>query len=686
MGKILNFKNDINEQDQETFKSYTKTIHTKPYTFTYDNYKQGLVLSYLYINGKSYGVKTYIEAYQLMLKILSVDNEDTIYKYYIDNGFYSSSGSDFKNPYKFRNIYIETKYNTKRTLIMIDDIAKLCGADYYLLSTKMNIRIKSSNERYNKWLSYSSLTSSDAASLKSLSSKKIESNFASDLVFGTAGLRGKLGLGTNMMNVYTVKLAAKAIALVLKQKFSNPSVVIGYDTRHMSKDFANISKNIFTNEGIKVYLFNEPLPTPFVSYGIRHYKASAGVMVTASHNPKDYNGYKVYNEHGSQILEDMADSVQSAMKEVDFDEVSITDTNDALLKIIDDEFFESYYRDLYSIKLDLDMDKDLNFVYTPLNGTGLKPILKVIKDFCFNNYHIPKRQEIPDPDFKTCSYPNPEFKEAFNLAIALAKKHGSDVIFASDPDCDRINMALKHEDEYVILDGNRVGALMLDFILNHVKAPKTSYLVKSIVTSDFAKAIAEEHALECVDVLTGFKNICKLANDFEKDNDKYFFFGFEESIGYVYKDFVRDKDAVNAFMILLQMTSYYKKRGIDVLDRLDELYKKHGYFVQAQESIVFEGLDGKEKMDRIMDDFRNNYKMGIDELKFVKRVDYLNDETGLDKSNVLKYYLDPYSWIAIRPSGTEPKIKFYFSIRTKNEAEAKKELDRIKSIFLEKIK
>lgn len=686
MSKILNFKNKSDDQNTKINKSYTKTITTKPYRFNYANYKSGLVLSYLYINDKSYEVKSYYEAYELMLKILSHDYGDAILKYFDEHNLSSTKSSDFTRPYKLMNVYIETRLETKKLLRIMDELAKLCGVNYYLLSNKKKLKINSTNERYISWLSYSSISAEDDALLKKMSEDEIKNNFASDLVFGTAGLRGKLGLGTNMMNVYTVKLAAKAITLVLKEKFDSPSVVIGYDTRHMSREFAHLSKNIFTNEGIKVYLFDEALPTPFVSYGIRHYKASAGVMVTASHNPKDYNGYKVYNEHGSQILEEMAELVQNKMKSVNFDKISITDKNDKYLKVIDDEFFASYYKDLYSIKMDVDMDKDLNFVYTPLNGTGLKPIVKLIKDFGFKNYHIPKIQEEPDPDFTSCPYPNPEFKEAFSEAIKLAKEKNADAIFASDPDCDRINMAVRKDDEYVILDGNRVGALMLDFILNHTKLAKTSYLVKSIVTSDFAKAIAEDHGLESADVLTGFKNICKLANNFENIGDKHFFFGFEESIGYVYRDFVRDKDAVNAFMILIQMTAYYKKHDINILDHLNSLYKKYGYFVQAQESIVFEGLDGKDKMAKIMDEFRNNYKSEIDGLKFIKRVDYLNDDTGLDKSNVLKYYIDDYSWIAIRPSGTEPKIKFYFSIRTKNEAEAKKELDRIKNIVLEKIK
>ena len=686
MSKILNFKNKNDNQNKKDNKSYTKTIATKPYKFTYANYKSGLLLSYLYINDKSYEVKSYYESYELMLKILSHDYGETILKYYDENNLSSTKSSDFTRPYKFINVYIETRLETKKLLRIMDELAKICGVNYYLLSNKKKLKINSTNERYISWLSYSSISAEDDDLLKKMSENEIKNNFASDLVFGTAGLRGKLGLGTNMMNVYTVKLAAKAIALVLKEKFDSPSVVIGYDTRYMSQGFAHLSKNIFTNEGIKVYLFDEALPTPFVSYGIRHYKASAGVMVTASHNPKDYNGYKVYNEHGSQILEEMAELVQNKMKSVNFDKISITDKDDKYLKMIDDEFFASYYKDLYSIKMDVDVDKDLNFVYTPLNGTGLKPIVKVIKGFGFKNYHIPKIQEQPDPDFTSCPYPNPEFKEAFNEAIKLAKEKKADAIFASDPDCDRINMAVRKDDEYVILDGNRVGALMLDFILNHTKPAKTSYLVKSIVTSDFAKAIAKDHGLESADVLTGFKNICKLANDFETVNDKHFFFGFEESIGYVYRDFVRDKDAVNAFMILIQMTAYYKKHNINILDHLDSLYEKYGYFVQAQESIVFEGLDGKDKMAKIMDKFRNNYKTGIDGLKFIKRVDYLNDDTGLNKSNVLKYYIDDYSWIAIRPSGTEPKIKFYFSIRASNEDEAKIELGRIKTIVLEKIK
>ena len=684
MSKILKFKN--NDVNINKNKSYTKTITTKPYCFTYANYKSGLILSYIYINGKAYEVNSYYEAYETLLKVLTYYYKDSIDMYFDENNLSSTKSSDFKRPYKLVNVYIETSYASKKILKIMDDLTRIFNMKYYLLSSKKKIRTNSTNDKYKTWLSYSSLSSDDDALLKKMSEDEIKNNFATDLVFGTAGLRGKLGLGTNMMNVYTVKLAAKAIALVLKEKFDAPSVVIGYDTRHKSREFAHLSKNIFTKEGIKVYLFDDALPTPFVSYGIRHYKASCGVMVTASHNPKDYNGYKVYNEHGSQILEDMAELVQNKMKTVNFDNISITDNDENYLKMIDDEFFDSYYKDLYSIKLDVDMDKNLNFVYTPLNGTGLKPIVKLIKDFGFKNYHIPKIQEHPDPDFTSCPYPNPEFKEAFNEAIKLAKEKNADAIFASDPDCDRINMAVKKDENYVILDGNRLGALMLDFILNHKKAEKTSYLVKSIVTSDFAKAIAEDHGLESKDVLTGFKNICKLANDFENTSDKHFFFGFEESIGYVYKDFVRDKDAVNAFMILIQMTSYYKKHDINVLGHLNELYEKYGYFVQTQESIVFEGLDGKDKMDKIMDNFRNNYKTEIDGLKFIKRIDYLNDETGLDKSNVLKYYIDDYSWIAVRPSGTEPKIKFYFSIRTKNESEAEKELDRIKNIFLEKIK
>ena len=686
MSKILNFKNKNDDQNTKDNKSYTNTIATKPYSFTYANYKSGLILSYLYINEKAYKVDSYYEAYEAMLKLLSHDHGEAIEKYFIENNLSSTNSSDFKRPYKFMSVYIETSYASKKILKIMDDIANISEVKYYLLSNKKKIKTNSSNERYKTWLSYSSLSSEDDALLKKMSEDEIKNNFASDLVFGTAGLRGKLGLGTNMMNVYTVKLAAKTIALVLKEKFDSPSVVIGYDTRHMSHDFAHLSKNILTKEGIKVYLFDEALPTPFVSYGIRHYKASAGVMVTASHNPKDYNGYKVYNEHGSQILEEMAELVQNKMKSVNFDKISITEKDDKYLKMIDDEFFASYYKDLYSIKMDVDVDKDMNFVYTPLNGTGLKPIVKVIKDFGFKNYHIPEIQEQPDPDFTSCPYPNPEFKEAFNEAIKLAKEKNADAIFASDPDCDRINMAVRNNNEYIILDGNRVGALMLDFILSHSKPAKTSYLVKSIVTSDFAKTIAKDHGLESADVLTGFKNICKLANDFENVSDKHFFFGFEESIGYVYRDFVRDKDAVNAFMVLIQMTAYYKKHNINILDHLNSLYEKYGYFAQAQESIVFDGLDGKEKMAKIMDKFRKNYKTGIDGLKFIKRVDYLNDDTGLDKSNVLKYYIDDYSWIAIRPSGTEPKIKFYFSIRTKNEAEAKKELDRIKNIVLEKIK
>lgn len=681
MGKILKFNNSM-----EVSKPKQCIVSTKPYTFTYDTYLSGLVISYICIDNKYYAVKSYTDSYIVFLKVLSINNYDTIYNYFIRNSYFSALASEFKKPYKFMNMYIESRFSPKTTLLIMDELSKACKVNYYLVSNKRRIKMLDYKDKYKKWLEYSSIKSEDKGVLRNMSDESIKNAFTEDLVFGTAGLRGKLGLGTNMMNVYTVKLAAKAISLVLKEKFTEPSIVIGYDTRHMSKEFATLSKNICTYMGIKVYLFNEALPTPFVSYAIRHYKSSCGIMVTASHNPKDYNGYKVYNEHGSQILEEMAELVQNKMKNIDFDTVSIDAKDDSLCTIIGDEFFNSYYKDLYSLLPKLDIEKDISFVYTPLNGTGLKPIMKVIEDLEFKNYHIPKAQKNPDPDFTSCPYPNPEFNEAFYEAIKLAKKENCDVIFATDPDCDRINIAVKSKDGYAILDGNRIGALLVDFILNNSKQKETSYLVKSIVTSDFAKIIAQENGIKCVDVLTGFKNICKIANDFENKDDKHFFFGFEESIGYVYKDFVRDKDAVNAFTMLLMMAAYYKKNNIHILEHLDELYKKHGYFVQAQESIVYEGLDGKKKIENIMTMFRNDIKDAIGDIKFSKRIDYLYDETGLDKSNVLKYFIDDYSWIAIRPSGTEPKIKFYFSIMDDDEAKAIEKIDIIKNLILEKIK
>lgn len=681
MGKIIKFNKLVN-----TVKAKNKIVAIKPYTFTYDNYKSGLILSYICIDEKFYEAKNYSDAYIIFLKILSIKKYDTVYKYFLRNNYFSAFANVFKKPYKFMGLYIESSFSPKTSLLMMDELSKLCLVNYYLISNQRRIKMLNYEDKYKLWLKYSSVSNKDKDLLKSMSSDEIKNAFTNDLVFGTAGLRGRLGLGTNMMNIYTVKLAAKAIGLVLKESCEAPSLVIGYDTRHMSKEFAILSKNIFTSMGIKVYLFNEALPTPFVSYAISHYKASCGIMITASHNPKDYNGYKVYNEHGSQILDDMANKVQERMKKVNFDEVSIDQSDENLCKIIDEEFFASYYKDLYSLIPNLDVDKNISFVYTPLNGTGLKPILKVIDDLKYKNYFLPQLQKDPDPNFTSCPYPNPEFKEAFSEAIKLAKKENCDVIFATDPDCDRINMAVKNNNEYEILDGNRLGALLVDFILNHSEQRKNSYLVKSIVTSDFAKIIAEEHGIKCADVLTGFKNICKLANDFENSDEKHFFFGFEESIGYVYKDFVRDKDAVNAFTMLLEMAAYYKKNSINILEHLKKLYEKYGYFVQTQESITYDGLDGKNKIERIMTTFRDKIKENIDGIKFLRRIDYLNDDTGLDKSNVLKYYIDEYSWVAVRPSGTEPKIKFYFSLRDNNKKDANEKVEKIKKHFLEKIK
>lgn len=519
---------------------------------------------------------------------------------------------------------------------------------------------------------------------------EIKDRFYQELEFGTAGLRGKLGAGTNRMNVYMVAKASQGFADTIVaegQEAMDRGVVICHDVRHMSEEFSKIAAEVFAANGIKVHIFKDIQPTPVCSYAIRYLKTIAGVMVTASHNPREYNGYKAYWADGSQILEETANKILTNMKKYDdYSKIKRLDfekgLEDGIIEWIDDKLIEDYVDEVMACAINEDIDKDVNIVYSPLNGCGNKLVRRILDQRGFSNIHVVKEQENPDPDFSTVGYPNPEDPKAFAYSEKLGEEVGADLLLATDPDSDRCAVEVKNENgEYIFLTGNEIGTLLTNYILSQLKAKgelkENSAIVKSLVSTDMVKPIAEAYGVDVYEVLTGFKNIYEVANKFEAEGKGNFVFGFEESIGYNYKDFVRDKDAVNSAMLISEMTGYYKKQGKTLLDVLEDLYEEYGYYATNVISIVLEGLDGQERIGRIMDSVRKNPLEELAGLKVEKIVDYLNDDTGLSKSNVLKYYFTDKSWFALRPSGTEPKIKLYVNAIGSSEEESQDKLKQI---------
>lgn len=520
--------------------------------------------------------------------------------------------------------------------------------------------------------------------------EEIKDRFYQELEFGTAGLRGKLGAGTNRMNVYMVAKASQGFAdtIVAEGKDAcDRGVVICHDVRHMSDEFSKIAAEVFAANGIKVHIFKDIQPTPVCSYAIRYLKTIAGVMVTASHNPREYNGYKAYSEDGSQILEQTANKILTNMKKYDdYSKIKRIDFEkglaDGIIEWIDDQLIEDYVDEVMACAINDDIDKDVNIVYSPLNGCGNILVRRILDQRGFSNIHVVKEQEKPDPDFSTVGYPNPEDPKAFAYSEKLGREVDADLLLATDPDSDRCAVEVKDEDgEYIFLTGNEIGTLLTNYILSQLKAKgelkENSAIVKSLVSTDMVKPIAKSYGVDVYEVLTGFKNIYEVANKFEAEGKGNFVFGFEESIGYNYKDFVRDKDAVNSAMLISEMTGYYKKQGKTLLDVLEDLYEEFGYYATDVISIVLEGLDGQARIGRIMDYVRNNPLNELAGLKVDRIVDYLHDDTGLSKSNVLKYYFTDNSWFALRPSGTEPKIKLYVNAIGETEEQSQEKLAQI---------
>ena len=548
-----------------------------------------------------------------------------------------------------------------------------------------------SKEKYNLWLSRVN-DEELLDQLKKMDDKGIEDSFYKDLSFGTGGLRGTIGAGSNRMNVYTVNKASQGLANYLNKHYKNPSVVIGYDSRIKSDVFSKCAAKVFSSNGIKVYLWDRLLPVPTVSFGVRYLKASAGVMITASHNPSKYNGYKVYGEDGCQITTKAAEEILTEIEKVDiFDGVVIKDSNN--ISMVPEECFDEFLSNVksQSVLFGEEINKDVKIVYSPLNGTGREPVLRVLKESGFTNVSVVREQEYPDGNFPTCPYPNPEIKEAMALGMEYAKKEKADLLIATDPDCDRVGIAVRNkDDEYVLLSGNETGILLLDYIctqrIKYNKMPNDSVVVKTIVSTDLADSICKHYGVSARNVLTGFKFIGEQIGLLERDNkaDSYIF-GFEESYGYLTGSYVRDKDGVDGAFMICEMFAYYKSKGISLLDKLDELYRTYGYQINSLQSYEFDGSSGFKKMQDIMTNFRNHPLIDINGIKVDRCLDYAIGLDGLPKSDVLKYYLVDKSSVVVRPSGTEPKLKTYVSTLrpTKDESiKANQELaDSLKAFF-----
>ena len=513
--------------------------------------------------------------------------------------------------------------------------------------------------------------------LQNMNDKNIEDSFYKDLSFGTGGLRGTIGAGSNRMNIYTVAKATQGLANYLNKNYENPSVAIGYDSRIKSDVFADVAADVFSAIGIIVEKWSDLLPVPTVSYATRYLSASAGVMITASHNPSKYNGYKVYGADGCQITTEVAAEILAEINNVDiFTDVKME--KKAEIKSIPDDVLTAFIEEVknQSVLYGEEVDKNVAIVYSPLNGTGLVPVTRVLAEMGYSNVTVVAEQRNPDGNFPTCPYPNPEIKEALSLGLEYCKKHNADLMLATDPDCDRVGIAVKDKNgEYQLLSGNEVGILLLDYIcsqrIKHGTMPEKPVMVKTIVTMDLGEKIAEHYGAETRNVLTGFKFIGEQIGLLEKDGeaDRYIF-GFEESYGYLSGSYVRDKDGVDGAYLIAEMFSLYKTRGISLLDKLDELYSTYGYACNTLQSYTFEGALGFTKMQEILSKIREE---GIEELvgvKVVKSLDYMEGLDGLPKSDVLKYYFEDGASVVIRPSGTEPKLKTYISTCLGSKAES----------------
>ena len=537
-------------------------------------------------------------------------------------------------------------------------------------------------EKYQQWLGFDEDTKAELLAITD--EKEIEDRFYKDLEFGTGGLRGIMGAGANRMNKYTVSKATQGLADYLKAEFDGEkSVAIAHDSRNNSRQFAIYAAEVLCANGIKVYLYDTLMPTPVLSFTVRYLGCTAGAVVTASHNPKEYNGYKIYDETGCQLCPDQANKVigyvnaiedLKAVPHMDLEEAA----NKGLYQSIGSEVLDAFLKEVRKQSL-YEEPSNIKIVYTPLHGTGNIPVRKILEGM---NISVVKEQELPDGNFSTVRSPNPEEKDALTLALKQAEREDADLVFGTDPDCDRIGAGVKHDGKYVLITGNQMGALLVNFVLNMKKNSlnSKSTLVKTIVTSELGANIARSFGLQVAETLTGFKYIGDQINRYEKSGDREFIIGYEESYGYLIGTHARDKDAVVSSMLVCQMAAYYYNQGKTLIDALNDIYDKYGYYLDFLDSFILKGKDGAEKIQSLMTEFRSKGISLFDGIKEV--VDFSGGIRDLPKENVLKYIWNDGSWLAVRPSGTEPKIKVYYSIVDPSKENAAKRLDTIR----EKIK
>ena len=547
--------------------------------------------------------------------------------------------------------------------------------------------------RYRQWLDYEALEPDMRAELEAIkdNEEEIRDRFCQELTFGTAGLRGKMGVGTNRMNVYTVQRATSGLALYLLSTYGRDAmqrgVVIAYDNRENSELFAKEAALTLNGFGIRTYVFDRLAPTPELSFAVKYRQSIAGIVITASHNPKEYNGYKVYNEHGCQITGEMAEAILEKIdiyQELAALPVQMSYENAKAMDLYH-EIGNAYHQVFQKAVLEQALLHDsvakenLNIVYTPLHGTGLGPVTAVLDKDGFSAVHVLESQKEPDTQFSTVHSPNPEDKDALQLAIAYAKELDADIVLGTDPDCDRVGIAVKNGDDYTLLTGNQTGALLVDYVLSRKQMDDKSVVIKTIVTSELGADIAKARGAEVMNVLTGFKYIGEKMIGFEETRDHNFVMGYEESYGYLVGSHAKDKDAVVASMLICEMAAYQKAQGRTLLDRLEELYQEHGYYKDVVDSFTLPGVDGQERIADIMDRLRAADAGQFGGLAVAERKDYAEGIDELPKANVLKYFFADGGWMAVRPSGTEPKIKFYYSVKGESMKAAEDKVESLRN-------
>ena len=540
-------------------------------------------------------------------------------------------------------------------------------------------------ENYKSWLESEIVDIRTKEELKAIADdqKEIEDRFYKNLSFGTGGLRGVMGAGTNRMNVYTVRKATQGLAeeiLSHGKEFAEKGVVIAYDSRNNSENFAYECSKVLCANGIKTYIFDSLRPTPELSFAVRYLGCGRGIVITASHNPKEYNGYKVYGQDGGQIAPETAEVILGFIDKINiFDDVKIVDKPDNIL--IGDEVDGAYIAAVKAQSCKTAIPDDFKAVYTPLHGSGNLLVRRILSEIGVKNVFTVPEQELPDGDFPTVNSPNPENSEAFDIAVQYAAKQNADIVFGTDPDSDRIGVVVRNAaGEYIVLNGNQTGCLLCEYILRKSKQngilPQDGAVIKTIVTTETVRAIAQTYGVETIDVLTGFKFIGDKIKGFEEQGRaERFIFGLEESYGYLKGTYARDKDAVVAAMLICEAAADYKARGMTLYEGLQDIYEKYGYSVEKLKTITLKGIDGAEQINKLMNRFRNE-KLPIDT---VKKLDYLEGIDDLPKSDVLKFFT-PDGWFAVRPSGTEPKIKFYFGAQGSSKEEAQAVLEKLLAV------